>query len=410
MLINRGLSYYFFLFSTLVLGLIITFPVIQALPFYNILWASIVPIWFISALLYDPSFLNKNLFSYISVFMFISILVSICIATNYIFLANRYIEYSLLFIFLISAQIILGTQDREHRKNIFFFFLFFFLITSLISFPAYLAGGSYIARTAELGTTEGRALLAMGIGGYNFIYSLIFLFVPLILILREKIGLFFKILSMFSIAIFLLCIIFSGFFTAAFLLTFAVTLFLIIGSLKKDFLTLGLLILILIAPVIVIGMYFFIQLFNEGSSTNLLIARLNEFYILLNTGDVELSIGSRLERLGITLEIIESFPLTGFIFSGKVALAGEHSFILDSFAYFGIFGGLLNLFFFIILPLYVLNQYTPLRFSAQHSITFILFIVFLMLNNMTSSVCFVIFFLIMMFDFYENEKASKKYS
>ena len=386
------------------MGIVTIFPIIQGSPFYNIIWAALIPIWLISALSYHPSFLNKNLITYISFGIFLSALIALCIGTNYFFLANRYLEYALLYVFLASAQIIVRTKGREHRVKLFYIVLTFFFITSLQSLPAYFYAGNFIARTAELGTVEGRAILSQGIGGYNFIYSILFLVAPLLLLMRENQGTLFKSLSILAVLLFILCILFSGFFTALVMLIFAIVLFLVLGSLKKDVLSLGLFILFLITPFLLIAGYFFLQLFAEGSSTNLLIARLNEFYILLNSGYIELSIGSRLDRLQITIDIIQSYPLGGLIFSGKIALAGEHSFILDGFAYFGVFGGLLNFLFFVLIPFGIINKNSKIRTSAAKSITMILFIVLLFLNNLTSSIAFVAFFLIMITDSYENEE------
>ena len=247
-------------------------------------------------------------------------------------------------------------------------------------------------------------MLSQGIGGYNYIYSILFLVIPLCFLIRERIGTFFKVFSIFAASLFILCIFFSGFFTASIILALAILLFLILGSLKKDILSLGLFILFLIAPFLITAGYLFLQLFTEGSNTNLLAARLNEFYILLNTGSIELSIGSRLDRFQITLESVQSYPLGGLLFSGKTALAGEHSFILDGFAYFGVFGGLLNLLFFVLIPFGIINNNSPIRANATKSITMILFIILLFLNNLTSSIAFVVFFLIMMTDSYENEE------
>lgn len=401
---EKEASYNFFLVTTLILGIVTIFPIIQSSPFHNIIWAALVPIWFISALLYHPSFINKNLITYISFGLFLSALIALCIGTNYFFLANRYLEYALLYVFLASAEIIVRTKDRKHRIKLFYIVLTFFLLTSLQSLPAYIYGGSFIARTAELGTVEGRAILSQGIGGYNFIYAILLLVAPLLLLIRENLSTLFKGLSILAILLFILCILFSGFFTASALLIVAIVLFLVLGSLTKDVLSLGLFILFLITPFLILAGYFFVQLFAEGSSTNLLIARLNEFYILLNSGYVELSIGSRLDRLQITMDIAQSYPLAGLIFSGKTTLAGEHSFILDAFAYFGVLGGLLNFLFFVLMPFGIINKNSPIRTSAAKSITMILFVGLLFLNNLTSSIAFVAFFLIMITDSYENEE------
>ena len=85
MYVNRGANYNFFLATTLALGIVTITPVIQATSFYNVIWAALVPIWFISALMYYPSFLNKNLITYISFGIFLSALIALCIGTNYFF-------------------------------------------------------------------------------------------------------------------------------------------------------------------------------------------------------------------------------------------------------------------------------------------------------------------------------------
>ncbi|TXC82182.1 hypothetical protein FS935_21015 [Metabacillus litoralis] len=243
-------------------------------------------------------------------------------------------------------------------------------------------------------------LRSQGIGGYELVYSLVFLCIILFFILvnlklikKSMIG-----PSSVVFILFFLTIIFANYFTALLILTLAfatITLMKKWNMLVKFFLiVLGFIVLVFSKDILILITNWFISFLGNGSTVDkLLILQSN----ILGYGGVDNVALNRAMTIETSWHAFLQSPIFGIVIDsieqtgGFLSGFGQHSYIMDTFALYGLFIGILNI-YILTQPFLVRmergNVLVGLNFSVLMS-TLILFF----MNNATPSIGFAIYFI-----------------
>jgi hypothetical protein len=205
--------------------------------------------------------------------------------------------------------------------------------------------------SSRIGISRGSAssnLISTISGGYDFIYSLVFLFIILlgVLILGKSVKLSFKyrLVILFLLSIFILTIILANYFTALIMLLSSITGFYFFRKVT----ILKLVFIIPLILIIIIGrlqvLTYSIDILKQISPNGLTSNRLDEIRLGMQTGQSTNISLTRESTLFSSLKGFIEHPITGIVttnfkirdnfFSGF----GQHSQFLDTLALFGILG------------------------------------------------------------------------
>lgn len=249
------------------------------------------------------------------------------------------IIYWLYDILLICIPVMIGYFLLYYRRdiglsvsNLIVFFFIITIITTIIGVLRFPSASRFLA-TGELGTSNERILYSLAnIGGYTFVYSVLFLSPLLFFAFRKKV-------INPLIFICLLGLLFVFFYTTEY--TIAIVLFsvsTVFFLLKKNikvstiflFAVIGLIILIVLFEVISDILFFLSKNISSTSISERLEAMAGGKYGLLNSDD------NRVELYLMSLKFFLTYPIEGV--AGKGFSVGGHSFFLDFIAEFGILG------------------------------------------------------------------------
>ena len=306
---------------------------------------------------------------------------------GYPVIANRYLGMSFVFI----APIIYDFyRERNRIKELKRLLVILSVIGLFTLFTTYynLLMSPYISRKAKGSGEVSVELARKNIGGYGFIYavssvSVLFLFCSI----RMKKPIM-KLVFFTAWVLSFLLTIKSNFFTAMFILIIGSLIVFIFAHKSR----------LKIVCLILITMSLFVLLLSSQTIVDYLYSvlptRVTSFLSLdanIFTSIFEEFTSDRLPTLNASIDAFIDYPLLGLCFSGNISYSGkflagfgQHSFILDSFAIFGLIPGLLII--------YVTLR--PLLCGCKKSmtITFAIFVCMFILyvfDNITDSITLV---------------------
>ena len=384
--------------TTYVLAIVVLLPQVKALGFYNYLWMTLSIIWIASLLTSQARFLQKPSSHQLVTCLFVIYTVSM----SYIFgnsnIGNRYLELSTMFIFYWTFVLGIKYDNNYYNKKIIYWLMPFITYTSAKTISMYV-DQPLVSRAVKPGTDEGVTLLAQGVGGYDFVYFLLF-FVGTASYLVDRASLLgarrFAAVSL--LILFSLNILLSNFMTAA--LLFAMGMIFRFFVRKPSVSSISLMVIgfilisngvgILIPPVIA-AMQFF-------SPDSLNAVRLNEIKFLLESGIVERSMGARFDAYLSSVDAFYSAPLFGIIVNdlnsdeGSLIGFGQHSLFIDTFGLFGFIGGAL-LSYMVIKPLLMIVKVPSGSAKSAAVLLLLTCLIFFLANNASPLIGLGIFFI-----------------
>ena len=217
---------------------------------------------------------------------------------------------------------------------------------------------------------------SLGCGGYNFIYSFVFLFLPLILSLKTD-TYFWKTITIITIVCNVIVLYKSQYTIASLLTVMSVLIYLITKLLDGS--KRGLIVGYLLIVILSLGLFYLPQLFywlsDLTTASEGMALRFNEVASYLETGDAGYNLGSRLDRYSWSWDSFLEHPLLGAqFFDGGTY--GQHSSLIDQLARFGVVGTVGYIIF-----IYNYFKFFSTRINKRMALTStIVFLMFSLLN------------------------------
>ncbi len=379
------------------LGLSTFYSPFRALSFFNETWAFLTIFWIIVVMLDNPIyFLRGNYQFLLIIYLFYTIFVPFL--TGNVSLGFRFFELGQIPIFIMASAYYKKKHKNKDLIKIIYAYVPFIIITGVLTLKAN-ALNPITSRLVKESSDSGIRLLQMGIGGYHFIYFIVILMsIVSFLFHRDYTGgkklkrillIGFTVLLFFNILL-------SNYSTALLLMILSIFMSLIFTKIQSKrlfsnillLLILFLLFFIIIIPVLNYSIEFLGDTLNSS--------RLKEIQLFITSDYLGDSIYARFEAYIKSLEAFINSPILGVIFTNlkygesSVTGFGQHSQILDVFALFGIFIGVLQLFLFFKPLTTIYNNTTEKTFIFTILIVFLLMILF---NNLTPSIGFAVFFI-----------------
>lgn len=375
------------------------FPPMKLIPKSNLLISIASFIWFGFSFINKKKYTIKLKFYNIAVlfFVFYTFIVAY-ISQNYV-IGNRYLNFSQCFFFYLM-YCFYKTNKKIILKKILKISAIMISLTSIRTFIA-LIYNPYISRSIKSSGEYSEELWKQGIGGYELIYmlpfiSVILFFFGFITKNKCKYNLFLKIAFLFTIIL----IVISNYFTALLISLSGILGLLLLEILKRKnyFLILGLSFLSInffllkkqIIRLILDNMIYYVP---NGRTKD----RLIQFELEFSKGRKSELLD---ERIMVNRESIESFKNNKFFGiivekiktkDGYLTGFGQHSQLLDTFALYGFFIGVLQI-YLLVYPFIKIQK----KSITYRTISFIICIQMLVLfyNNIaTPSIGYILFFI-----------------
>ncbi len=396
---KRSWAQLFALLLLYCLAVLSIFPPIRALPYFNYIWPVLSAAWLCAAIVSAPAFFIRPTIHQFATYIFFAYTISLAFAAGNGFIGNRYLEIFQVAIFYWAYRINEGNNRQDDNIKLLMWLLPVVLMISLFTVLQYIDHPN-ISRTAKKDTVVGLSQMSQGVAGYEFIYCLVFLCPPLLYLVinsRRRFKLPYKPFWIAVLTLFLINIAFSNFMTALILTLASIVFRLFIPKITSARFLFYIFALLIIAPFIP---YFLLNIIDFGISLtgeSMNTSRLLEIRDLLDTGLVEMSMDARLNAFQSSYIAVINNPILGLITSdiGNVEQGlsgfGQHSFLLDNYALYGVFWGSLAIYVFF-QPLFrQLRVHSQVKFSLP-LLMFALTFLFFLVNNLTPSIGFVVYF------------------
>lgn len=311
-------------------------------------------------------------------------------------IGNRYMALSLVFFGPIIFEFYRENGLIGHLKAILYIVGAFALVTGLITFFNLLTD-SFISRSIKSSGEDSIDLQRRGIGGYQFIYFVASVSLPLLYVFLTEKRKKLKKYAFLLVYVFSLLLVVKSNYMTAFVTAFFCSLLLIFLYVARGKGTRGRFVMFLVLAV------FFVVVLNMDK----LLMQLEDFFpkriaAVLYSGEDESMLQSlftefKEDRWPTIAESLRSFadhPLLGLCFSGKITYNskgflvgfGQHSFIADTFALYGmLFGVVCTWIAFRAVRLYHKERVNVLSWAMALCI-FALYI----LNNATESIALAV--------------------
>jgi hypothetical protein len=377
------------------------FPQLRVLPQYQISIFFAMLIWLVLAMLIHPNFFIRPDMHTLFLLFFISytFLVSYFFGNNVI--GNRYFEHAHMFIFCLIYQYNFKYDYANSNKKIILWVIPFIIYTGIVTLMG-LVKNPYLSRSIKSEGEYTLALRAQGIGGYEFVYFLVFISIILLFTIINakslKMRKTYKYLAILMCALFVAVVVYSNYFTAIIMLLLS---FFIVTIFKSNNITIkffsGFIIIIFFFN---LNMFMYvtnwlIQILGSGRNVERLLELQNDFmgYEGLNS-----IFAGRSPTILISWTAFKENFLFGIITKpiessgGYLSGFGQHSYLLDTFALFGVIIGLLNI-YLIFQPLLIRLKREELSFSLILAVI-TSFIIITSINNVTPSIGFAVFFVL----------------
>ena len=168
---------------------------------------------------------------------------------------------------------------------------------------------------------------ALNIGGYGFVYYVVFLIMPLCVVFRNKV--FNRLVVAVSIIVLLYCLLMASYFTGI-VIAFAMILLVLLKERKLSRLIFKVLCIVVLVNMIKKPLLQLLLNFGESIDSAAIVRHATEF--LENKGDDNL----RFELFGNAIMNWMESPFFGMLFTGRKAYYSDHSTILGYFETYGI--------------------------------------------------------------------------
>lgn len=402
-----GFPYYLSLSFLYIMAILAIFPPVRALAFFNALWPLVMIGWLFSSLLISRDFFIKVSIHRLMTYVFIIYSIVLPYISGSTFIGNRYLELTQLIIFYWGFELCKRKGRLTDAVKLIWCFLPAAIIVSVITISEY-AQHPYISRLAKKDTAAGIQYMLQGVGGYDFVYCLVFLLLPLIYFCFNRnvlLGHRMKVVLYVLLALFAVNILLSNFATALFLVSFAIMFRFFLKRVSTLLLLTYIFIFAILFPFLPSIIVYFLDFALDYFGTSMNAARMLELRQLLLVGVIEVSMGARIEAFALSIDVFLDNFLLGIVVDGLEVSStgttafGQHSFFIDGFALFGVVFGLLQIYVFMY-PLKKEFVLTSLHRTTLPFLVFILAMVFFTINNAVPAVGFVIYFVYPVLNYY----------
>jgi len=409
-----GFSTIFLAIICIGIVLIIAFPPFQALFSSSAVFSiGLLALWIFITFMRNPEFYLKLDVKTI-VFVFLTYIFIITYFGGNPVLGNRYLG-------LASLYLIKTIYDYNRKYipllNRFLVKIIFVITLITLSITTYsLLVNPFISRSIKSSGEYTRQLSSNGIGGYSFIYSMVILFpIVFFLAINGKRGKNRFLLLIFSGMIVFL-IVLSNYFTAFFCMIISLVTILFFGRTDNKNKYAKFYILVMLSLLIGLFHKSILSWILEGMihvlPDSLTQLRLKELQSTLNQFNQIKIATPRWDLMMVSIKTFLDNPVFGLSLSRNRDLfdatisSGQHSFLIDSFAYLGILLGLIQI---IILYKPLMIQFKCKKSRTLVAVVLINFSIIAILNNLTNSIGLFIYFILPFFiDKIELEKSGRK--
>lgn len=376
------------------------FSFFRAVPYMNQLWASFMLGWIVLTMIDSPKYIFQPTTYRLLVYFYVIYTVGIAYATNNSAIGNRFFELAQLPLFFIAYQknkLIGGEKDN---------WLIISWVTPFVLFTSYmtikkLLTDPWASRASSNTTENGLELLKIGVGGYHFIYFLVFVIAILLFFLFNKnqaLKIQYKVIGVGILLMFTINIILANYTTALFLVCLAVLMRMIGSRLTNRNLLVysaGFIFFVIFLSIILQSVLHFMAELFMGSSNSM---RIQEVENYLFSNEIGISLGMRFDVFSDSIDAFFHNPFLGILKNNVVVSQGElsgfgnHSQILDTFALFGLGIGILQLYIYLH-PLVTRIRQKNGTFSIFSLTIILLLCILFSINTATSSIGFAIYFI-----------------
>ena len=329
--------------SCLVFVVLDFLPWVQLLPMYNIVLFSGTSIF--TLLLYSCTNRNSRKKLILPVFVILLIMLITTVSDNYA-LRNGYLTYSVAILLPVIYSGLKGI-DLKLFERILFICMPLIAITCALTILGCL-DNPYASRNADLTSEEGPLFIARGVGGYSFIYGLVFLVLNCILLFFSEQKVYKKFIYLVFSGLASITILLSNFTTAVIGLLISVG-FLMVGMIRLGKISkLKVVMFALIVLVIAIAKGISVDLSSGEGRIAKIFANSNESVLVAIANEFMDDRGPLIQE---SWRGICNSPFLGNALSisyqyNNIKYFGHHSFALDSWSLFGILGMLFIYFMF----------------------------------------------------------------
>lgn len=399
---RRTLLYKFSLFLIWCLAVLSIFSPLRAFPYFNQLWTVCILGWIAVTILDSPKYIFRPSAYRLSVYVFLIYTITIAYITNTAAIGNRFFELAQIPLFYMAYQKNKLFGWGKDNLRIIAWVIPFVLITSYLTIKTLLTNPWASRGSGNVKVSDGIELVQKGVGGYFFIYFLVFAFAILLFILFNKKHLFefkYKIIDFFVLFMFAVNIILSNYTTALMLVILSILIRFfgsrLLGKYKVIYL-LGFFIFFVFSTFLLNSILNYLAEFLVGSSNA---ARLVEIQKFLFSNEIGQSSAARVNVFNESIQAFFHNPIFGIIINtssvsqiGKLQGLGNHSQILDTFALFGFGIGMLQLFIYL-KPIFGRIKNIDGSFSVLSITILLLLCILFTINTATPSIGFAVYFI-----------------
>lgn len=390
-----------------VLGVQAVFPPLRAFVNSYVLTIAMYAVAFVAILaLYKADQITVDLVLVSSLFALVFIAFSTMLTGNTV-LFNRYFNLICLIAGYPLFRLVVERLDKKGKYALAIVIIGFATLTCIRTCTA-LVQNPYIARSIKSEGEYTAGLLSMGIGGYEIVYFAVICSTIMLWDALNATNRMRKVISFLLFAIMVCLILYANYMTAliAALIGAAIVLLMKIGKASPAAAVSAAVMTTIVLAVLIAAQDQLLQVITNMSGDGRVSRVLNSSDSLL-TGITDEFLS---DRAPVMQKSINEFGLHLFIglngmtssigASGAIASAGQHSFVLDTLAYFGLIGG----------PIILLAVFMPFWSMGKHGVDrrlttplLVVFVILLIFNNATSSIAIAALLLPLLLSGVEDE-------
>lgn len=374
-------------------------PQLRFLSAYNYLCLLVSVSWCVLAFSQNPRFfLGTSKYFSVSVLFFVLVIAVSFIADNQL-LINRYSSFIMIPLFYwIYEYNAIYRSLKSNIKNLFFSLLF--ILYTSIQTTLVLILNPFAARSIKTSAEETEDLISDGVSGYGLIYAVVILVIVLIPMILDgkKLGLSFlgKIFILVLGGSFLYLIILSNYFTALIVTLMAILTIIVLYRNKKR--------LFILAPFALMYIMFQkdinVKVLDTISSfvqtDGLTYRRIQEIKAELIFGSSTESVDSRSGVINQSIDLLSEYPILGYATelgnNFDLNRVGQHSYVFDTYALFGLFLGTYSLWIMWLPFHYRIKSNFGYKLKVFSWTVGFAFMILIIMNNLTPSMGFAAFF------------------
>ena len=325
-------------------------------------------------------------------------------------IGNRYLHLSLMPIFYLAY---VRNKDMGQVSTNYIIILLvspFIVLSSIFTIKAY-QSNDYASRAAKHVDQEGLDLLASGVGGYELVYFMLFIAIIALFTVNRKTLLninFTNVIIVVVLFVSTYIIVKSNYTIAAYLLYISLSLRILLYKITTARLIIAATILLFTVGFISTLVPIIFDLLYAFSFSNAAIIKLLEVEAFINSNYMGEAIFNRYSVYSYSYNAFVENPFWGALVDEKYQIAkyGNHSQTLDTFAFFGVGIGILQIYIYT-KPLIGRLKHPKCVNDLLPYVILFSFCMVMTFNVLTTSIGFAVYFICMIYYDYINFSNNK---